>query len=297
MPEPDRETGIALGALLDEVRADLRAAGLPDAGREARHLIGAVIDVAPEVFLGHPERPVSSVDGARVRRALAERVAGMPVGRIVGHRAFYGRAFRLGPDVLEPRPDSEVLVDAVLEVIAAAPSRPIRIIDVGTGSGCLLITLLAELPDAMGVGVDIAPGALEVARQNAADHGVGARATFIAGDALDGICGRFDVLISNPPYIRTGDLAGLAVEVRAHDPERALDGGADGLCIYRRIGREIGRVVPDGWMFFEIGAGMAAAVCHEIDQLHGDNPSRDWRVWHDLNGYVRCVAAKTLNGR
>lgn len=296
MPEADRETGIALGALVEQVRAELRAAGLADPGREARVLIGAVIGVAPEAFLGHPETAISNADIARVREALAQRLAGMPIGRIVGSRSFYGRAFRLGPDVLEPRPDSEVLVDSVLEVAAAAPARPLRIIDVGTGSGCLLITLLAELPDATGVGVDIAPGALAVARQNATDHGIATRATFIEGDVLDGIDERFDILVSNPPYVRTGDLAGLAVEVRDHDPVRALDGGADGLDIYRRIGREIARVVPDGWMFFEVGAGMAQAVCHEIDQFHGDKTARTWRVWHDLNGHDRCVAAKTLNG-
>lgn len=293
MPESDREPATALGELVDQVRAELGAAGLPDAGREARHLIGALIDVAPEKFIGHPEMPISNADRERVRQALAQRTAGMPIGRIVGHRSFYGRRFRLGPDVLEPRPDSEVVIDAVLEVVG--PARPLRIIDVGTGSGCLLITLLAELPNATGVGVDIAPGALVVARQNAADHGVGDRATFIEGDVLDGIDGCFDVLVSNPPYIRSDDLAGLAVEVRGHDPVRALDGGADGLGIYRRIAREITRVVPDGWMFFEIGAGMAPAVCHEMDQFHGDKTLREWRVWHDLNGHVRCVAGKTLN--
>lgn len=290
---------MVLEALLDHVRARLRDAGMPDAGREARYLIGALIGVAPEVFLGHPETPVSARDSARVFAGLTQRLAGMPVGRIVGRRSFYGRTFRLGPAILEPRPDSEVLIDAVLEVIGPVvegQQQPLRIIDVGTGSGCLLITLLAELPFASGVGVDIEIEALGVARQNAQDLGVADRAEFVEGDVLDGVDGEFDVLVSNPPYIRTGELAGLDDEVRLHDPLRALDGGADGLDIYRRIGRDVGRVVPRGWMFFEVGAGMAKAVCHEIDQFAVDNQLRNWRVWPDLHGHGRCVAAKTLNG-
>lgn len=286
-----------LGALLDHVRRRLREAGIADAGREARFLIGALIKVAPETFIGHPEAAVRATDCDRVLAGLAQRLEGMPIGRIVGQRAFYGRPFQLAPAILEPRPDSEVLVDATLEVIDAVGWRdkPLRLIDVGTGSGCLLITLLAELPHATGVGVDIAPDALAIARLNAQTNGVIERAMFVEGDALGGIDQVFDVLVSNPPYIATDDIAGLDVEVRAHDPRLALDGGADGLEIYRRISRDIGRVVPNGWYLFEVGAGMADAVCHEIDQFSVKDPSSDWKVWQDLNGHARCVAAKTLN--
>lgn len=297
MPDAAPVQLTVLGALLDHVRGRLRAAGIEDAGREARALIGALIEVPPEAFIGHPEAVVSEAKRDRVLSGLAQRLAGMPVGRIAGKRAFYGRWFRLGPAILEPRPDSEVLVDATLEVIAAAGWRdkPLRLIDVGTGSGCLLISLLAELPLATGVGVDIVPAALDIARQNARDNGVAERAMFIESDVLIGVEGMFDVLVSNPPYIPSGDIAGLDVEVRGHDPQRALDGGADGLDIYRRISRDIGRVVPNGWMLFEVGAGMADAVRHEIDQFDGKDPVNDWKVWHDLNGHMRCVAAKTLN--
>ena len=215
--------------------------------------------------------------------------------------ANYGRDFKLGPATLEPRPDSEVLIEAALELVVQAGWRdvPLRIIDVGTGSGCLLITLLAELPLATGVGVDIAPEALEVAIRNAQDHDVDGRAQFIQRDMLDGVDvdvgGAFDLLLSNPPYIRTADLADLDLEVREYDPVVALDGGGDGMDFYRRIGSNIERVVPDGWMLFEVGAGMADDVCLEIDVFGGDNRRRDWKVWRDLNGHKRCVAAKTLN--
>ena len=297
MPETPAGQAVALAALLAEVRTGLRDGGFTDAGREARHLIATLLDIAPETFLGHPETPISAADTARVRSGLAQRLDGMPVGRIAGRRGFYDRVFEIGPKTLEPRPDSEVLIEAVLEVVGAAGAvhRPLRLIDIGTGSGCLLITLLAELPDATGVGVDIEEETLTVARRNAQALGVADRATFLQGDALSGITETFDVLISNPPYIRRDEIAGLDVEVRDHDPIRALDGGRDGLDIYRRIARDVGRVVPRGWLFFEIGAGMADAVRHEIDQFAVDTSLNDWRVWLDLNGHARCVAAKTLN--
>ena len=299
MPDAARaQPPVTLGGLLDHVRTSLRVHGIPDPGREARALIGALTDTSSEAFIGRPETPVPELDRERILSGLARRLEGMPIGRIAGRRTFYGRPFSLGPATLEPRSDSEVLVDATLEVIDASGwrDRAIRLIDVGTGSGCLLITLLAELPLATGVGVDIAPEALDIARSNARQIGVADRATFMQGDALAGIDEVFDVLVSNPPYIATDQIAGLDVEVRAHDPRLALDGGTDGLDIYRRIGRDAVRVVPRGWMLFEVGADMADAVCHEIDQFAVKTPLSDWKLWQDLNGHIRCVAAKTLNG-
>ena len=288
------------------------AANLGDVGREARVLIGALIDVAPEDFIGHPESMITTADWQRVIEGTRLRAAGMPIGRIAGVAMFYGRAFLLGGAVLEPRADSEVLVEAVLEVVEGEGRRdePLRIVDIGTGSGCLLISLLAELPRASGLGIDISADALMFAKQNAERNGVASRASFVVGDALSGVSGedvegRFDLLISNPPYIRTDELAGLALEVRAHDPVLALDGGADGLDVYRQIGRDVATVAPHGWMFFEVGAGMAAAVCQEVDRVSGQTShrhvsprhvsQRHWRVWRDLNGHERCVAARTLN--
>lgn len=276
------------------VRRQMVDAGLEQAGREARLLIGRIGNIPAERFLAYPEAVVSEDICSAVLSGLQLRLAGMPIGRIVGEQEFYGRHFKLGPEVLEPRADSEVLIDAALEILGLEGllSAPIRIIDVGTGSGCLLITLLAELPAATGLGVDISEQALVVARENAARNGVGRRAEFSLSDALANVEGTFDLLISNPPYICTADIPNLGIEVRSHDPQRALDGGVDGLDIYRRIGHGIRRVVPHGWIVFEVGAGMVADVRREIDMVTTDDPSQDWGVWRDFNGIERCVTLK-----
>lgn len=288
---------MTLRDLTGQVRRRLMDVGIELAAREARQLIGALANILPEAFIGHPEQMVSGAVCARVFGGLSKRVQGMPLGRVVGSVEFYGRPFELGPAILEPRADSEVLIDAALEIVhnAGLKSLPLRIVDVGTGSGCLLVTLLAELPDASGVGVDISGDSLVVSRKNAQINGVAGRVEFIEGDALGGVAESFDLLISNPPYIRSADIPNLAIEVRAHDPRPALDGGTDGMEIYRRIAAESERVVPDGWMLFEVGAGMAEGVCHEIDRFCQDNRPRTWKVWQDLNGHTRCVAAKTRN--
>lgn len=285
-----------LQALTSEVRQRLNAAGLEGA-REARLLIQSVADLAPETFLMDPHRPIEPGVRRAVMAACERRSAREPLARIVGERMFYGRPFALGPETLEPRDDSEVLVEAALELVDGEGwrERPIRIVDVGTGTGCLLITLLAELAQATGVGVDIAAGAVAAAAGNARRHNVSNRSRFVAGDALSGIGGPFDLLISNPPYIRREDIAGLGPEVRDHDPHLALDGGLDGLQIYRAIGRDIVRVVPNGWALFEVGAGMAEAVRHEIDGFVGEPPDSGWRIWQDLDGHERCVARSTLH--
>lgn len=288
---------VSLGVLAGEVQGALRQAGVDDAGREARRLIAAIASIEPEAFITKPEMSVELSKSQAVYDGLAKRLRGMPIGRIVGMREFYGRPFELGPAILEPRADSETLINAALEVIEEAEllTKPLRIIDVGTGSGCLLITLLAELPLAIGTGVDISADALAVAQANAKRNGVADRAVFLESNGLSGVDQSFDVLISNPPYIRTVDLPGLDIEVREHDPMLALDGGSDGLDVYRSMATELIRVVPDGWALFEVGAGMATAVCHEIVRFCGDGRFKEWRMWPDINGHTRCVAAKTLN--
>src|SRR5436853_5104730 len=194
---------LTLGAVLRQATAHLRHAGIENPGDDARRLLAAVLGLSSAQVLGRPEQPLRPEEAERVGRCVARRVAREPVSRILGEREFYGRSFAISPATLDPRPDSETLVAAVLELAAAEGwlARPLRLLDVGTGSGCLLLTLLAELPDAAGVGTDTSIAALDVARANAQRLGVADRAQWLAADALEAIRGKFDILISNPPYI------------------------------------------------------------------------------------------------
>jgi len=282
-----------LGDLVRVVQRRLEAAAVEDAGREARRLVVAAGGVAPEALITRPQEAVGAALANRIEEALGRRLVGEPIGRIVGYRDFFGRAFKLNAATLEPRADSEVVIEAVLEVAGRqwGLDAPLRIVDVGTGSGCLLVTLLAELPAATGVGIDIAPAAVEAARANAVGHGVSERARFVVADVLDGVEEAFDILVSNPPYIRRDEIGELSDEVRLFDPHLALDGGPTGLDLYDRIARRMMGVVPDGWMFVEIGAGMRDAVEGVFDRQLG--ATADWLVWRDLNGHERCVARQS----
>ena len=211
---------LTLGAALRQVTAQLRHAGVESAGDDARRLLAAVLELSTAQILARPERPLSPDEAESVGRCVARRVAREPVSRILGERDFYGRSFAISPATLDPRPDSETLIAAALELAASEGwlARPLRILDVGTGSGCLLLTLLAELPGAVGVGTDTSVAALDVARANAQRLGVADRAQWLAADALEAVRGKFDILISNPPYIPTQEIAGLDPEVRRYDP-------------------------------------------------------------------------------
>lgn len=282
-----------LGSFVRRVQQRLADGGIAEAGLETRRLVAQVAGIAPEELFLRPETQLDPACVAALEEAVIKRLGGMPIGRITGERSFYGRSFRLNSATLEPRPDSETLIDAVLEIVSEAGQRerPLRIVDVGTGTGCLLITLLAELPFATGLGIDLAPGALVAARENAERHLVSERAAFVLGDALEEVSGPFDLLVSNPPYILRGEIASLDEEVRCHDPLLALDGGNEGLDIYKKIFIRLKAVVPRGWAFLEIGAGMGPAVRQLADNIVGRRAT--WRVWPDLNGIDRCVAYET----
>jgi release factor glutamine methyltransferase len=193
-------------------------------------------------------------------RALAlRRTTGEPVARLLGEKEFYGLSFALSPETLVPRPDTETLIDAVLATVdrIAQPA----ILDLGTGSGAILLALLTELPNATGVGVDLSADALATAARNAERLGIARRVQFRQGDWAAGIDRRFDIVVSNPPYNASPEILDLPVEVREHDPHLALDGGLDGLDAYRVIIADLGRVLtPGGRAFLEIGAGQAEAV-------------------------------------
>ena len=274
---------------------ELQGAGIDAAGTDARRLVGAALGLSATELLSRPERPLSAAEAERLRCYVDRRRRREPVSRILGARDFYGRTFAISPATLDPRPDSETLIVAVLDLVRSEgrAAAPLRLLDVGTGSGCLLLSLLCELPQATGVGTDINQSALDVARANACRLGVGDRAAWLVADALDGIAGNFDILVANPPYVRSGEIAALEPEVRDFDPVAALDGGADGLNLYRRIAAGIRTVVPDGWVVLEVGHDQADAVAELLasDPLAIDRG--ELRFYRDVTGRRRCVAVRT----
>lgn len=248
------------GEAVRAVAARLRAAGCETPELDARTLAAAAfgLDAAGLIASGGHEAPAD--ERGRLEAFAGRRVAGEPVARILGRREFWGLDFALSPETLVPRPDSETIVEAALAE-AGKRDRALRVLDLGTGTGCLLLAILSERPNAFGVGVDLSPLAATAARENAEALGLGDRATFVAGCWGDALGGTFDLVVSNPPYIRSADVGGLDVEVRAHDPRLALDGGNDGLDAYRALARALPRLLAeDGAAVFELGAGQAGDV-------------------------------------
>jgi release factor glutamine methyltransferase len=236
--------------------ARLAAAGVPGAARDARRLMAAALGLAPErLTLAAPE-PLPAPARAAFERMVEERTRFRPVAQIVGSRAFWGRDFAVSAAVLDPRPETETLV-----ALALAGPVPATVLDLGTGSGAILVTLLAEWPAARGLGTDVDPAALAVAAANAARHGVAARAAFRQADWTEGLAERFDLVVSNPPYIPAGEVAALAADVRGWEPRHALTPGPSGLESYARIAGGLAAVLaPGGRALLETGAGQGAAV-------------------------------------
>lgn len=249
-----------LAELLRSAAEYLRLAGVPDAMADARILASATLELSREDMLREPQREILSEARAAFEAAIRRRCDREPVGRILGRREFRSLDFILGPDTLEPRPDSETIVDAAV-AYGTRLTNSARVLDIGTGTGCLLLAVLNELPGSHGVGVDIATGAVETAAENAGCLGFSGRAEFLCSNWTDATVGRFDLVLSNPPYIETAAIATLAPEVSRHDPARALDGGADGLEAYREIAGRLGHCLsPDGVAILEIGATQRDAV-------------------------------------
>ncbi len=245
-----------LSAVVADARSRLAAAGLPDATIEARILIGGVLGLtATDVFV-RGDREIGGPELEKIAEAIGRRLKREPVHRILGEREFHGMVLKLSPETLEPRPDTEILVDAILPYVRqfVASRGEVRILDLGTGTGAILLALLKECPQATGVGTDLSEAALQTARENAARLGLAGRFETIRSNWLEEVTGRFDIVVSNPPYIRTGVIAALEPEVREFDPLRALDGGPDGLDCYRAIAAGAGQVVaPSGMVGVEIG--------------------------------------------
>jgi release factor glutamine methyltransferase len=248
--------GATLGALLRDARAALETAGIPDAARDARILVEELTGTSRTDVLARPDREVPDVAAAAVREALARRLAGEPVHRILGRREFYGLDLALSPATLEPRPDTEILVDLLVPRLASMMKtrEACRILDLGTGTGAIALALLSQVPGATAVGVDIDPQAVETAHLNAARHGLSGRFQGLVSDWFSGVDGKFHAIVSNPPYISSEEMASLPPEVRLFDPEKALHGGADGLDAYREIAAgAAARLEPDGVVAVEIG--------------------------------------------
>lgn len=233
------------GAAFRRALAALRGAGTETPGLDARLLLCAACGISHEQFIVHGDALMSADEEAQFTQFIARRLNREPVARIFGEKEFWGLSFKLGADTLVPRPDSECLIDAVLDRLADFHA-PLRVLDLGTGTGCLLLALLSELPNASGVGIDVAPGAIEVATENACRFGVEARTQFQLGNWAEGLEGPFDIVLSNPPYIPSAEMKTLSRDVREHDPSRALDGGVDGLDAYREIINQLPPLMAGG---------------------------------------------------
>jgi release factor glutamine methyltransferase len=241
-------------------RKALAGAGLEEAAIDARILLSEALGIDPSELALRPQVPIGQAGARRLAAFTRRRLAREPVSRILGQQEFWGLPLELSPATLVPRPDSETVVEAALRALPD-PAAGLRVLDLGTGSGCLLIALLHELRNAHGIGVDRSVEALATARRNAQRHGVSGRARFVASDWASAIGGPLDLIVANPPYIPSGDIAGLADEVRLHDPEAALDGGRDGLVAYRAILTEVARVLDTrGLLVLEIGVAQASSV-------------------------------------
>jgi release factor glutamine methyltransferase len=284
-----------LSAALRHAKAELQRAGIDDPGTDARRLVAAVLGLSGAQVLSQPERSLDAEQAERLGWCIARRRNREPVSRILGVRDFYGRSFAISPATLDPRPDSEALIEATLGFARREGwlSTPLRILDVGTGSGCLLLTLLCELPNAVGVGTDISKAALETARDNARCLGVEHRAQWHVRDALEGGDGHFQILVSNPPYVRSDDIARLEPEVRCFDPWSALDGGHDGLHFFRRFAARIPSVIPDGWIVLEVGHDQADTVAGLLASSISAIGSDGIEFCRDVTGRRRCVAIRT----
>ncbi len=266
---------------LERATMMLSAAGIEGAARDAQILLAYVLEVDQAALIAKLDEPLKQSALYGIDRVIAVRSLHQPVSHIIGKRSFWNHDFMVNSDVLDPRADTETLISAALE-------QPFdNVLDLGTGSGAIVISLLAESPNSMGVATDISPAALDMARRNAGRIGVADRLRFVEANWLSGVSGRFDLIVSNPPYISEAEMENLAPEVRDWEPHLALTPGGDGLEAYRIIAAGLGeRLAPNGRAFFEIGYEQANDVCEIFTRAGFTQP----KVLKDLEGRDRVVA-------
>ncbi len=274
--------------------ARLKSSAIDSAELDARILVGAALDLDLTGVIAAASRPLTSDQSIRLEDFARRRLSGEPIARILELKEFWGLPLKLSAATLVPRPDTETVVELGLEMLRAAPDRGrrLRIADIGTGSGAILLALLSELPEACGFGTDISVAALRTASANAARLGLAPRAMFAACDYAAALSGTFDLIVSNPPYVRSAEIADLAIEVCDHDPRRALDGGTDGLDAYRALVPQAARLLArGGTLVVEVGHGRSQEV-EGLMTAAGLTLQRPPKA--DLAGIRRALAGRKL---
>jgi release factor glutamine methyltransferase len=287
---------IARGESIDAARRRLahafRRAGLDAPELDARLLVGHALGLGHTALVADGCRQLSADEAVTLAGLATRRLGHEPVARIVGHKEFWGLPLRLNADTLVPRPETETLIEAALSALGGRRREALRILDLGTGSGALLLALLTELPAAYGIGTDLSVAALACARGNAEALGLATRAAFVACDYAAALRGPFDLIVCNPPYVARGEIATLAPEVKDFDPARSLDGGADGLDGYRTLAAQAPRLLGrEGRLIIELGAGQATAVA---GLFAAADLSAAGEPQPDLSGVPRALVLQAL---
>ena len=279
---------VKLSELLAESREVLVKAAVEDGRLDARLIVEHFSGTSRTDMIARPAVQVDAQAVEAIRQALVRRVAGEPVHRIIGFREFYGLKLHLSPETLEPRPDTETLVDAILPYLRqlAARQGACRILDLGTGTGAIALALLSELPGATALASDISADALATARRNAVENGLGERFTTIRSNWFEDISGTFHVIVSNPPYISSKELETLQCEVRGHDPARALDGGPDGLEPYRVIAAQAKAYLETGGM---VAVEFGHLQKEDVERIFAESGFRAIEARKDLGGRDRTL--------
>ncbi|NVN85562.1 MAG: peptide chain release factor N(5)-glutamine methyltransferase [Rhodopseudomonas sp.] len=294
MSSNGRFAGSSVDTARRALTAQFKVEQIESAELDARLLVGAVLGLDLTGLIVAAARVLTADESDRLEALVRRRLAGEPVARILGTKEFWGLPLQLSADTLVPRPDTETVVEVALEILRGEPGRDDALIaDIGTGSGAILLALLSELPNTFGIGTDISLMALRTARANAGRLGLANRTAFVACDFCAALPGGFDLIVSNPPYIRSSEISALAVEVRDHDPLRALDGGDDGLDAYRRIVPDAARLLAAGGaLVVEVGQGQSEDVMALMAAagLIIAEPAKP-----DLSGISRAVTGRHLS--